>query len=540
MKKVDTIPHENVTKTKKRTAHNTPWGVSRIMSVSSDGQFLFLCAAVVQFTYVMLWLVCGAPRGPRKASKHPLTPSHLLTHTPHPTPPWLPLSHHCTCHMTPEINLLIYRYLAESGFTHSAFTFAHESLVARSVVSDAEVPPGALISFLQKGLQYVEIETHLQEDGSERVCDEPFTMLAPHVCRLRSAVGKAGSGGAGGAKGGGAALGFSTVEAPPSDVTVLTGHTGEVFTLAWNPKTGSLATGSGDGCARLWRVLGVEGSGGGSNSSSSASSSSGVGGEVCTVLRHTAGEHGRLRKDEPHDVSSMDWSPDGTKLVTGSVDGRGRIWSGGALLHTLSLHAGQIFASQWNPSGSLIATASGELGSSQQFFFYALLSPRSPTHASTPRDTMTLFSFFYSSFFFYPSVDKTTAVWDATTGEPRHSYAFHSAPVLDVDWCSDSMFASGGTDKVIHLCAVGSTAPSRTFLGHTDEVNTLRWSPSKALLASGSDDSTVRLWSAGGEGAPPVGAVATLTGHKKQVYCVRWAPTGEGSANPNKAPILAR
>ncbi len=50
-----------------------------------------------------------------------------------------------------------------AGFSHSAFTFAHESLVARSVVADAEVPSGALVTFLQKGLQYVEVETHLQE-----------------------------------------------------------------------------------------------------------------------------------------------------------------------------------------------------------------------------------------------------------------------------------------------------------------------------------------------------------------------------------------
>jgi len=271
---------------------------------------------------------------------------------------------------------LIYRYLSESGFSHSAFTFAHESLVARSVVSDAEIPPGALISFLQKGLQYVEIETHLQEDGSERVCDEPFTMLAPHVCRLRSAVGKTPEGGIAtegrSGLGGDGALGFSAVEAPPSDVSVLPGHSGEVFTLAWNPRNGTLATGSGDGCARVWRIIGVEGSGSGSSGSS----------ELCTVLRHNTGEFGKSRKDETHDVSSMDWSPDGTRLVTGSVDGRARIWNGSSLQHTLSLHAGQIYACQWNPSGSYVATASGTL--------FSPISPKETHPISFPLTNATI------------------------------------------------------------------------------------------------------------------------------------------------------
>lgn len=31
------------------------------------------------------------------------------------------------------------------------------------MVADSEVPAGALVAFLQKGLQYVEVETHLQE-----------------------------------------------------------------------------------------------------------------------------------------------------------------------------------------------------------------------------------------------------------------------------------------------------------------------------------------------------------------------------------------
>ena len=66
-----------------------------------------------------------------------------------------------------EVNLLVYRYLQESGFTHSAFTFGYESLVHKSSVANADLPPGALISILQKGLQYIEIEAHLNEDGSE-------------------------------------------------------------------------------------------------------------------------------------------------------------------------------------------------------------------------------------------------------------------------------------------------------------------------------------------------------------------------------------
>ena len=52
-----------------------------------------------------------------------------------------------------EVNVLVYKYLQEAGFTHSAFTFAHESMVAKANVADAHVPPGALVAFLQKGLQ---------------------------------------------------------------------------------------------------------------------------------------------------------------------------------------------------------------------------------------------------------------------------------------------------------------------------------------------------------------------------------------------------
>ena len=67
-----------------------------------------------------------------------------------------------------EINYLIFRYLQENGFNHSAFTFAYESLVTKNSVAQVSIPPGALITFIQKGLEYVGIEEHLNDDGTIR------------------------------------------------------------------------------------------------------------------------------------------------------------------------------------------------------------------------------------------------------------------------------------------------------------------------------------------------------------------------------------
>lgn len=62
-----------------------------------------------------------------------------------------------------EINYLVYRYLLESGFSHSTFAFQHETAIHRAEVKGSHVKPGALITLLQKGLQYMEVETHIKE-----------------------------------------------------------------------------------------------------------------------------------------------------------------------------------------------------------------------------------------------------------------------------------------------------------------------------------------------------------------------------------------
>eukprot|EP00983_Pelagomonas_calceolata_P023094 727225-Pelagomonas_calceolata.AAC.10 len=56
------------------------------------------------------------------------------------------------------------------GFTHTAFSFAHESGVTNAPVDPNNVAPGTLIALVQKGMQYLELEANV--DGQVRSADE--------------------------------------------------------------------------------------------------------------------------------------------------------------------------------------------------------------------------------------------------------------------------------------------------------------------------------------------------------------------------------
>lgn len=70
-----------------------------------------------------------------------------------------------------EVNYLVYRYLQESGFQHSAYLFGTESHIANSNINGSLVPPAALLGIIQKGLQYTEAEIAITEDGEERIVE---------------------------------------------------------------------------------------------------------------------------------------------------------------------------------------------------------------------------------------------------------------------------------------------------------------------------------------------------------------------------------
>ncbi|XP_047524349.1 F-box-like/WD repeat-containing protein ebi isoform X2 [Pieris napi] len=264
-----------------------------------------------------------------------------------------------------------------------------------------------------------------------------------------------------------------SIEMPGIKATVLKGHESEAFVCAWNPSTDLLASGSGDSTARIWDMS--------DNNPTSIPNP--------LILKHCFPR----KEPEVHtyrDVTSLDWNCAGDQLATGSYDGYARIWStDGKLISTLAQHKGPIFALKWNKSGNYITSA---------------------------------------------GVDSTTIIWDAGSGQCIQQFRFHKAPVLDVDWQTNTSFASCSTDQIIHVGQLNVQKPIKSFLGHTNEIKSIQWDPQGQLLASGSDDRTLKIWSMDRDTC-----VHDLQGHSKEIYTLRWSPTGPGTQNPNMNLMIA-
>lgn len=97
----------------------------------------------------------------------------------------------------------------------------------------------------------------------------------------------------------------------------------------------------------------------------------------------------------------------------------------------------------------------------------------------------------------------------------------HEEAILTCCFSPNSkMIATGSGDTTVRLWHPESQIPDKTLSGHKNWILVLAFSPDAALLASGSMDSTVRIWD------PLKGTVVgkPLTGHKQWITSLSWQP----------------
>eukprot|EP00897_Mesotaenium_endlicherianum_P008777 jgi/Mesen1/7928/ME000422S07086 len=97
----------------------------------------------------------------------------------------------------------------------------------------------------------------------------------------------------------------------------------------------------------------------------------------------------------------------------------------------------------------------------------------------------------------------------------------HSEAVLSVAFSPDGrQLASGSGDTTVRMWDIHTQTPFLTCIGHTNWVLCIAWSPDGRQLASGSMDNDVRIWDPSSK--QPSGFA--LKGHKKWITSIAWEP----------------
>ncbi len=151
-------------------------------------------------------------------------------------------------------------------------------------------------------------------------------------------------------------------------------------------------------------------------------------------------------------ICDVAFSPDGTLLASGSVDGEIILWDwqSGKMIRQFSGHTWHVNSVAFSPDGKLLASA---------------------------------------------SFDKTVRIWSVESGEQERTFRGHTGALRQVAFSPDGrVVVSGGQDRVVKVWAL-ETGEHTTLTGHADEVRALVFLPGNSeILMSAGRDRTIRFW----------------------------------------------
>jgi WD40 repeat protein len=225
-------------------------------------------------------------------------------------------------------------------------------------------------------------------------------------------------------------------------------------------------------------------------------------------------------------VRSVVFSPDGTKLASGSADGTVRVWdmATGQVEHTLEGHSDWVWSVAFAPDGSKLASGSDDRTVRVWDMTTGQVERTLEGHSDWVRGVA-----------FSPdgsrlasgSEDRTVRVWDVVTGQAECTLEGHSDRVWSVVFSPDgTKLASGSADRTVRVWDMITGQVDRTLEGHSDWVRSLVFSPDGSKLASESEDRTVRVWDVA------TGQVERkLEGHSNWVRSIAFSPDGSRLAS---------
>jgi WD40 repeat protein/transcriptional regulator with XRE-family HTH domain len=149
------------------------------------------------------------------------------------------------------------------------------------------------------------------------------------------------------------------------------------------------------------------------------------------------------------------WSSDGTRLASGSPEGKVCLWdiTTGMVQQLQPRHQREVTSVAWSSDGTRLASASGGCHGGELM------------------------------------------VWEMQSGKCLQAFVGQPALVSSVTWDqSGNLLVSGGSDGVLRWWEVHSGACLRMRQGHQGTILSLKRSPDGRWLASGGNDGAIRIW----------------------------------------------
>jgi WD40 repeat protein len=252
----------------------------------------------------------------------------------------------------------------------------------------------------------------------------------------------------------------------------------------------------------------------------------------------TGGALKMMWKGHDSAISSVSYSADGTKIVTGSKDKTIRVWDSSTAkeLRVFRGHGDSVKSVCFSPRGREIVSASSDCtirvwdyDTCRQILVIGGAMNSKVQSEVVEKGVQDRFSIGSETRFsdrFLSNLDETTQILQG----------FHIESVNSVCVSPDgTLIASGSHDHTVRIWSYSSGAQLELCLGHTDPVYSVCFSPSGNTLASSSFDETVRVWDviSGRQ-------LGLLKGHSHYVACVCYSRDGKyiASASRDKTVVI--